>query len=402
MAEPSSRSQGLAQAETLPRVLWVDDDPQALILARMLLRGVYEMDTAEDGPTALAALVKTPPYTAIVADMAMPGMTGMELLERAHIAAPDTIRLMVTGNPSEQVAIDAINRGAIFRFLTKPIYRAVVLSALSAATVQYRLVAAERELLKDTLTGAVQVLIDVLSQTQPAAFGRANRVRRTSRMLAERMKMTNAWEAEMAAMLSHVGCISVPSATLQRILEGGIVSPEELVLYEGHPKVGARLLSMIPRLAPVAEAIALQDTRFVELPVSGGRSNASSEPDGSGHAQLAASILKVALDFDLLLSRGATAHDAIAKMKTRSGTYNPAVLRQLAEDDANGGSGALTELPVFAIDVGMVLAEDITLDHGAVVLVSGQQVTPVMALRLRKLSESISPNRRFKVLPAAA
>src|SRR5258708_2822402 len=80
--------------------------------------------------------------------------------------------------------------------------------------------AAERALLKATLAGAVQVLIDILALTQPAAFGRAHRIRQTAKLLAQRAQMANAWEVEMAAMLSHIGCISVPQATLQRVFKG--------------------------------------------------------------------------------------------------------------------------------------------------------------------------------------
>src|SRR5258708_19068798 len=111
--------------------------------------------------------------------------------------------------------------------------------------------------------------------------------------------MAKAWEAEIAAMLSHIGCISVPQATLQRVFNGTPMPPDERAIYENHPKVGARLLAKIPRLAGVAEAVALQDTRFVELAGNGGI---------SGSLRLAASILKVALDFDVLVAAGQSPH----------------------------------------------------------------------------------------------
>lgn len=71
---------------------------------------------------------------------------------------------MLTGNSDQQTAIDAVNEGNIFRFLTKPCPPEMLAGALHAGIRQYQLVTAEKELLEKTLRGSIKVLTDVLSR----------------------------------------------------------------------------------------------------------------------------------------------------------------------------------------------------------------------------------------------
>ena len=110
------------------------------------------------------------PYAVVVSDMRMPGMDGIQVLTSIKGRWPDTVRVMLTGNADMQTAINAINEGSIFRFLNKPCSKEAMGKTLTAALVQFRLVTAEKVLLEQTLTGAVQVLTEVLSLVNPAAF----------------------------------------------------------------------------------------------------------------------------------------------------------------------------------------------------------------------------------------
>jgi len=102
------------------KVLLVDDDPSVLTgLSRMLHDEPFEVVTALSGNEALSILEETP-IDVVVSDHDMPGMTGVELLSRVHTLYPDTVRFMLTGKATLDVAIEAINKGAISRFLTKP------------------------------------------------------------------------------------------------------------------------------------------------------------------------------------------------------------------------------------------------------------------------------------------
>src|ERR1700682_6028519 len=105
------------------KILFVDDEPELLTSFKRTLRDSYDVETANSGIEGLKALAERGPYAVIVADMRMPGMNGIEFLVRASEEAPDSVRLMLTGDADQQTSVEAINKGQIFRFLTKPCTR---------------------------------------------------------------------------------------------------------------------------------------------------------------------------------------------------------------------------------------------------------------------------------------
>lgn len=101
-------------------VLLVDDDPNLLAaLKRNLRREPFRLMTAASGEEALS-LMESETIDVVVSDQQMPGMAGTEFLTEVHDRFPNTARVMLTGNATMDVAIQAINEGAISRFLTKP------------------------------------------------------------------------------------------------------------------------------------------------------------------------------------------------------------------------------------------------------------------------------------------
>lgn len=102
------------------KILLIDDEPRVLSgLARVLSEEPYEVLTAESGREALSILAKTN-IDVMVADQDMPGMSGTELLSKVYVEHPDIVRIMLTGKATLEVAIQAINNGAITQLLTKP------------------------------------------------------------------------------------------------------------------------------------------------------------------------------------------------------------------------------------------------------------------------------------------
>ena len=129
------------------RILCVDDEVNVLNALQRNLRKYFAVDTASDGTQALTALERQGPYAVIVADMRMPGMDGVELLTRVRDKYPDTVRVMLTGNADRQTAIDAVNRGHVYQFLTKPCPPETLSIVVSEGVKQYEFVVAEREFL---------------------------------------------------------------------------------------------------------------------------------------------------------------------------------------------------------------------------------------------------------------
>jgi len=249
-------------------------------------------------------------------------MNGIEMLAKVRDIAPDTVRILLTGNADLQAAIDAVNTGNIFRFLTKPCTLEVMVQSLEASLHQYRLITAEKELLEKTMSGSIRMLTSVLSRVAPNVLSRSVHIRDLARQLAESVEAQNAWQVEMSAMLSYVGCALLPPNIFGNLYTETGLAPEEEPIFQTHPEAGYRLINCIPRLEPVAEIIRYQEKRF----------NGEGPPQGglSGEAiPLGARILKACLDYDRLVGIGKLPDQAMALLKEHHSRYDPNILRAL-------------------------------------------------------------------------
>ena len=184
------------------KVMCVDDDQNILSGYKRQLRKDFEIETALGGEEGIEMMMSKGPFAVIVSDMRMPGMNGKQFLARVRASNPNTVRIMLTGNADMQMAIDAVNEGNIFRFLTKPCQPEALTKSLAAGIKQYQLIMAEQELLKNTLTGSIKILVEILSMVNPVAFGQASRIRKYVRHIGKEMHLPNLWQYEIAATLS--------------------------------------------------------------------------------------------------------------------------------------------------------------------------------------------------------
>jgi len=105
----------------LPVVLFVDDEPSLLrAMTRSLSRQPYTLITAESAVEGLAILAERT-VDIVVSDERMPGLAGSDFLRRIRAAYPKIVRIMLTGDPGLPSAVHAINAGALYRFLSKPV-----------------------------------------------------------------------------------------------------------------------------------------------------------------------------------------------------------------------------------------------------------------------------------------
>jgi len=304
-------------------VLFVDDDPNILAAFRRQFRREITMEAATGARDGLQLLEQWSPFAVVVADLRMPEINGIEFLEIVKHNYPNTVRIMLSGNADLEDAIHAVNDGNIFRFLTKPCPPEILRKAVEDGIAQYQLITAERELLEKTLSGSVKVLTDVLSMLNPEAFSRASRVRLIVRSMASRLNCQDAWQYELAAMLSQIGCVTLPPELLEKIYQNEALSPEEEKLYHSHPRIGAQLIGNIPRLEPIARMIAAQH----ETPENQSE-DAQSDSKAAG-IERGAHMLRIALDFDQLLHSGLSFRDALSRMHTRGARYDPELLATL-------------------------------------------------------------------------
>jgi len=392
------------------KVLCVDDDAEMLAAYRVFQpsqqnpgQAAFTLDTVQAPLEALQAVTASGPYAVIISDFQMPGMNGIQFLRQAQQLAPDSVRIMLTGFADLNVAVDALNEAFIFRFLTKPCSQRLFVKTIEAGIKQYRLITAEKELLEKTLAGAVKALTEVLALVNPTAFGRASRVQRLVQQLEAELEVESTWQLEVAALLCQIGCVTVPEDILRKLHLGAKLTKEEADIVANHPQVGHDLIAHIPRLEAIAAIIAHQENRF----------------DGSGRPPhhsvgaeipLGARILKVALDFDSLASKHLSKVEALERLKTRTGWYDPAIIDALNSvltkevpwemqevtlchllammDEAQTGTtrGEIRVNNVISDLRGMILAEDVLTENDSLLLSKGHELTPQLLDKLRHYS----------------
>ncbi|MHC1743442.1 MAG: HD domain-containing phosphohydrolase [Syntrophobacteraceae bacterium] len=362
------------------KILFVDDDPNVLAGFQRQLRKLFSVETAQGGAQAVEAIAQRGPFAIIVSDLRMPEMDGIQLLSRARTLAPDSVRMMLTGNADLHAAIEAVNEGNIFRFLTKPCTPESLISALTAGLEQHRLILAERELLEKTLRGSIKVLSDVLALLNPEAFGRGTRITRYVKEVAVQMKAPGLWQLETAATLSQIGCIILSEEAIQKLYQGKPLTGEESQLFNMHPFIASDLLVNIPRMREIAEIIAYQEKHFDGTGIP-------NEPRSGREIPLGARILKVVLDFDTLEAGGLPRGDILLEMKKRTGSYDPSVLAALREViTAEEGYETMYVTAARLIN-GMILAQDVMTVDGRLLITRGYTVNRTLRERLKGFAQ---------------
>jgi EAL domain-containing protein (putative c-di-GMP-specific phosphodiesterase class I) len=134
----------LSSGGNFARVLVIDDDEElGRALARQLSRAGYEVVVHHEGKTALEA-IHAGGFEAIVSDIEMPGLTGIEILRTVRDVDRDLPVILITGAPAIETAADAVELGA-FRYLLKPLHLPDFADTVRRASQLYRLARAKRE-----------------------------------------------------------------------------------------------------------------------------------------------------------------------------------------------------------------------------------------------------------------
>jgi DNA-binding NtrC family response regulator len=131
------------------RILFVDDEQNVLDSYKRLLRDQFHVETAPGGGKALAAIHLFGPYAIVISDMQMPGMNGAEFLAQVRQLSPNTVRMLLTGYKDINHAIEAVNEGRIFRYLTKPCEKKDLVNAIELGLAQYHANVEAREAVKE-------------------------------------------------------------------------------------------------------------------------------------------------------------------------------------------------------------------------------------------------------------
>jgi response regulator RpfG family c-di-GMP phosphodiesterase len=360
-------------------ILIVDDDPEILNSFRRSFIKKFLVDTANGAEEGLM-LLKQKPFLVVVSDFKMPRIDGIQFLTMAKEVSPDTTRIMLTGYAEVNTAIEAVNEGNIYRFLTKPCPPETLAKSIQAGIEYYQLRTAERVLLEQTLNGSISMLVEILGLINPTAFSRSNRIKKLVSEVVKELNISPSWYYELAAALSQIGFVSLPQQLLEKIYLRKELSNEETLMLNNHPHIGRRLIEKIPRLETIALMIDNQNKQFFDYP------SPSDEILPKDPVVLGAQILKVVIDYDNLVSAGYSDRDILLTLKARKGYYNNRILTIVLESTKEVISWQRKKINLIGLCPGMVVDEDIFTVDSLLLLRRGQEVTDTVLDRLRNIN----------------
>lgn len=378
------------------KILFVDDDERILTSFGRTLGGAYEISLATGAQQGLETMQAEGPFAAVVSDLKMPGMNGMDFLIRVHQHHPQTVRIMLTGFAELNTAITAINKGQIFRFLTKPVENETLTSVLDSAIAQYSLILAEKELTEKTLRGCVKMLCQILAILRPEVFGRTSRIIPYVRQLSKALDDEDPWLTETAALLSAIGYIAVPDRILTRIDKNRELTSKEFNTFCIHVDVAKKLIANIPRLEKASEIIAYQEKRFDGMGYPTDHVRETLIPLGSR-------ILRVVLDFDKLKSTSLSEAEAFRKLQNMRGVHDPAIVQTLGKLLGSAAKYQLRDIPVEKLVEGMILGDDVFMSNNnktLKVMSKGEEVSSVAITYLKKYQGSLKIKDTVTIIEA--
>lgn len=369
-ASPSVR------AGSRPRILCVDDEPAVLEGLADVLGRSFSVVGSSDPLEALEILKRRPEeFSVVLSDMRMPSLRGSELLRMARLAAPDTVRILLTGDADVPAAVKAVNDAQLFRFLIKPCDAEELMRACAAAMGQHRLQTGQRVALQETLEGCVAVLAEVLSLVSPNCSEQATRAGEVAGRLAQAAGLRDWWHVQAAATLQHLGAVSLPPQATEKMHAGRALTDAEAERVAGVPQVTRRLLSNVPLLADVVKLLDSYHAR--------------NDNDDDAAEPLAAEVqlLDIAVEYTGLEFASDSAEFALGRLRGR-GTHDPRSVELLSEILGTAAALVVREVAVGELKVGMTLADDARTSSGGCLLPRGQQVTERVIARLENLGSN--------------
>ncbi len=239
------------------KILFLDDDKNILrTVSRVFAASGMEVTTTDNPQDALGMLASDE-VAVVVSDNRMPVMKGTEFLARVRSISPDTVRIMLTGYADFDSAIDAINRGGVYKFLMKPWNNAELVGVVREGLERYRLV----RTMRTSDEPALLSLAHAIELKDPYTRGHCDSVAGYAQSIAHAMSLPGDTlvQIKYGCWLHDCGKIGVPEAILNK---PGALTDEEYEIVKKHPVWGAELARQARLSHVVIDIIESHHERF--------------------------------------------------------------------------------------------------------------------------------------------
>ena len=332
-------------------VMVVDDQPANLkLMEEMLRRAGYQVQSFPRGRMALAAGAQHAPDL-ILLDINMPEMDGFEVCARLK-ADPKLTNIPIIFLSAQNEMEDKVRafRAGAMDYVTKPFQIEEVHARVETQLELQRVRRSERDLLENTLNGAVKTLAELIHYTGPALAARSRAILGMVVSAAAQLNLENQWQYELAATLCLIGCITLPAETFERAYSRVPKGPDD-EMFRAHPENGARLLANIPRLETVAGMIRRQQT-------------VTSDAVPEDPATLGACLLRMAVELDRRMFVGLSFPEALRQLKMTAHGLPLAILDAVRAHRPAPAAFDSRNLGVLELRVSMIVEDDVVTNDG--------------------------------------
>ncbi|QDT06924.1 Hydrogenase transcriptional regulatory protein hupR1 [Rubripirellula lacrimiformis] len=347
------------------KLLFVDDDPILLgVLSGIASRGLgpdFEINSCEGGETAIEAANSLGPFSVVVVDMQMPKMNGIETIGHLREKMPKAVFVMLTGNKDQETAIQAINAGQLFRFLSKPCKAEELTSTILAAQTQYNKLTSRNELLSKTLAGTLDLMTDLIEMPSGRNID-TTRMLEAIKDLARRMSVELDWEEEIAARVFLVGIATLSPREAEIFDSQEPTTVEHRELFAKICRTSAGLLRKMPRFDWIVE--------LLHAVPSAERFHRSGE-----RIDVSAVLLRVVFYWNFLTMKGLCVEAVSATIRKILPEVNDLLIDAMECLHDNRDALCLTRVSAADLRPGMIPHEDITGQNGSICIAGGRRLT---------------------------
>ena len=371
------------------RILLVDDDQSLLNTLERNLGFTFPISIAESAADALKMIQEDAEgFAVVLADMRMPGMDGIELIQEARRSSPETVYMMLTGNQDLATATRAVNDGQVFRFLVKPCEVIEIKTAIQNASDHYRLVMSEKELLHKTFVGSVGLLTEIIDSMQTTVAD-SDQISAMVNLLATELALSANWQRQLASKLCLVGLAMMPDSKAEILRRAPTHSIEHRDVFQELSDIAAKMIERIPRLSGVADILRLltEGDGFV--------------PNGEDSPQVSATLVRIAFYWEILSKNGVPPSTAVAEIQRVLPSLPAKLTQALPTQVLSTENDTVVEIPASELVEGMVLVEDVVGETGALMVSKGRRLTRPVVAKLQQYSQQTGANYMFPIAAAS-
>ncbi|MBI9078269.1 MAG: response regulator [Pseudodesulfovibrio sp.] len=346
-------------------ILFVDDNDSAMTNLPKKFHAKFNLRYTSSYKKALAILKSDEQCGLLISELGLNNEDGITFLRTIRKFYPKTIRMVMTASTTFSDAFDALNSAQASRFIQKPCPADTLTKIIIHGMQLYEEALQKQQAMRKALLGSVNALVDILDLVNPEAMGFSKRIRNRVMKTGKALGIKRLWQLELAVMLSHIGCVALPSEIMEKMDQGKKLSPEEQQIFGMHPSIASNLLANIDQMSTVAEIISHQHDFLT--------------PD----QPLESRIIKIALDLDRLERKGNTPLAILDKMRTKPKAYDPKVVETMAKLLANRNTKSVYQLNIEELKEGMIMAKDMINKDGVKLLLRGQPISKASLIRLK-------------------